>query len=124
MTAIADHLDRIRSEALAAVPTVEQTPGLLHVWELVEGYHELYRGPGEWLLLEHAQRSGKTPAEGEAPTVYLRLEGPVETRIVKSIDPVSGVISETPLRIRTGPELAVSVDVLVRARPREVELRP
>lgn len=119
---LAEQMADYRAKALAAVPTVEQTPGLLYVWELVEGFHELYRGAGRWLLLDHAQRSRVTPPEGEAPTVYLRLEGPTETRRSTTVDPRSGaVIFGRSFSVHLGPVIATRVDALVRARPREVE---
>lgn len=122
MNTLAEQLADYRAKALAAVPTVEPTPGLVAVWELVEGYHELYRGSGLWLLLDHAQRSRVKPAEGEAPTIYLRLEGPTETRRSKVVDPASGaVVFGRSFSVHLGPVIVTRADALVRARPRVVE---
>lgn len=116
---LAEQSARFDAEALAAVPTVEQTPGLLYVWELVEGYHELYRGEAGWLLLEHAQRSRVAPPKGEAPRIFLRLEGPVERKRLSAVEPGTGaLVFGREVRIHRGPVILARADVLVRARPR------
>lgn len=101
--------------AVAAVPTVQPTAGLLAVWELVEKFHEVYHH-GRWLLLDEAQRGGES-GPGLAPIVYLKLEGLTETRTRKEID-ARGRITDHPYEVHLGPVRAHTAATLVRARPR------
>lgn len=98
------------------VPTVEQTPGLLAVWELRPGETEI-RHAGAWHLLGDVQPAADHPDHGTR-RVYLRLH-PTETEI-SSIDPTTGIVDRRPATLADGPVILTELDVLRRARHRSV----
>lgn len=105
-------------EALAKVPTIEETPGLVAPWQMIEGAHELWHR-GRWLLLERAEPvRGEPLGPDRAPVVALTLEGPTEILTIRTIDPTTGLVDARQIRRHAGPVLLRTVDVLCRARLR------